>query len=65
MLAAESIKTIVLEAGADQCGIASTERFDDAPDGFHPCDVYSKCKSLVVFKKQIPPEGINAENPIT
>jgi len=50
--------------GADRCGIANAERFDDAPNGFHPCDIYSRCKSIVVFLKQMPPEVINTENPV-
>ena len=64
MLAAEDIKTIVLGLGADRCGIASTDRFDDAPEGFRPCDVYSKCKSVVVFLKQMPSDVINVDNPV-
>jgi len=64
MLAAEEIKSLALGLGADQCGIASTERFDGAPNGFRPRDVYSRCKSVVVFLKQMPPEVINAENPV-
>jgi len=63
MLKADNIKNISLGFGADQCGIANAERFDGAPSGFHPRDVYSKCKSVVVFLKQMPPEVINAENP--
>jgi epoxyqueuosine reductase QueG len=64
MLAPEEIKSIAPGLGADQCGIASAERFYDAPKGFHPRDVYSKCKSVVVFLKQMPPEVINSENPV-
>jgi epoxyqueuosine reductase QueG len=64
MLAAEDIKAIALGLGADKCGISSAERFDDAPKGFQPRDVYSRCKSAVVFLKQMPPEVIDAENPV-
>ncbi len=64
MLTAEDIKTITLGLGADRCGIANTERFDGAPIGFHPRDIYNKCKSVVVFLKQMPPEVINVENPV-
>ena len=42
MLTAEKIKSLALGFGADQCGIADPERFDGAPAGFHPRDVYSK-----------------------
>jgi len=64
MLAAVEIKSIALGLGADRCGIASVRRFDDAPTGFHPCDVYSKCKSVVVFLKQMPTDDIDADNPV-
>ena len=64
MLAAEDIKAIALGLGADKCGISSAERFDDAPKGFQPRDVYSRCKSAVVFLKQMPPEVIDAESPV-
>jgi epoxyqueuosine reductase len=64
MVTAEDIKTIAIGFGADQCGIASAERFDDAPFGFHPSDVYSRCKSVIVFLKRMPSDVINTENPV-
>jgi epoxyqueuosine reductase len=64
MLTAEEIRSIATGLGADKCGIAAAERFDMAPSGFHPRDLYGKCRSVVVFLKQMPPEVINAENPI-
>jgi epoxyqueuosine reductase len=62
MLNSEEIKSITLELGADKCGIASIDRFNDAPKGFRPSDIYSKCKSLVVFIKKMPSDVIMAEN---
>ena len=64
MLSAEKIKSIALGVGADKCGIASAGRFNKAPKGFHPHDVYSRCKSVVVFLKRMPSDVINAENPV-
>lgn len=64
MITSDEIKSIVLSLGADKCGIATIDRFFSAPEGFHPTDVYSKCKSVVVFLKRMPPEVIIAENPI-
>jgi Uncharacterized Fe-S protein len=46
------IKEIAYSLGADVCGIASIKRFDDAPKGFHPLDVYSETKSVIVFGKK-------------
>ena len=64
MLTSAEIKSIALGFGADQCGIASADRFDSAPKGFHPRDVYSKGKSVVAFLKQMPTDVINTENPV-
>lgn len=40
-LLAKEIKKMIMDSGADLCGIASVERFDDAPSGFHPCWNYA------------------------
>lgn len=50
----ETIKAVFYDLGADLCGIASVDRFDDAPEGFHPCDLYPQCKSVVVFARKFP-----------
>ncbi len=46
------IKEMSYSLGADVCGIGSIKRFNDAPKGFHPLDVYSETKSVIVFGKQ-------------
>lgn len=43
------VKEILFSLGADLCGIASVDRFDDAPQGFHPLDVLPSCKSVISF----------------
>jgi len=50
----QEIKKILFEMGADLCGIATVDRFADAPEGFHPYDVLPSCKSAVVFAKAFP-----------
>jgi epoxyqueuosine reductase len=45
------IKKLTYSLGADICGIASIERFVDAPKGFHPSDIYSEAKSVISFGK--------------
>jgi epoxyqueuosine reductase len=50
----DSIKAIFTQAGADLCGIANVESFTEAPKGFHPADIYTDCKSVIVFAKPIP-----------
>lgn len=57
-----NIKKIAVELGADLCGIASVERFQDAPPGFNPSDIYSKCKSVIVFAKRVPSSSLSAQN---
>lgn len=56
------IKAMAKDLGADLCGIASVERFQDAPVGFNPSDIYSKCKSVIVFAKRVPAGSLSAEN---
>jgi len=51
---ADEIKYRVKEMGADLCGIASVERFADAPAGFHPTDILKECKSVIVIAVRIP-----------
>lgn len=46
------IKEKAYSFGADICGISSIKRFDNAPKGFHPLNVYSETKSVIVFGKQ-------------
>jgi epoxyqueuosine reductase QueG len=57
----DKIKGIVLSFGADVCGIAHIGSFADAPEGFHPTDIYSGCKSVIVFGIALP-KGIAKVN---
>lgn len=45
----QKIKELVLRLGMDVCGVANIDRFDDAPAGFHPRDIFPDCKSVIVF----------------
>jgi len=56
------IKDIAKSLGADLCGIASSDKFNDAPQGHHPLDIYSKCKSVIVFAKKIPSGSMYANS---
>jgi epoxyqueuosine reductase len=58
------IKNLSLSLGAEKCGIASVHRFEKAPDGFHPKDIYAGYKSVIVFLIQMPTEIILASNPV-
>jgi epoxyqueuosine reductase len=43
------VKNISLQFGADLCGIATVDRFENAPEGFHPRDVMPECQSVIVL----------------
>lgn len=48
------IKKKAIQKGADICGVAPLSRFEDAPKGFHPRDIYPGCRSVVVFASHFP-----------
>lgn len=50
----EQLRQIILDYGAHVCGFADIDRFKDAPKGFHPCDIYSECNSVIVFGVALP-----------
>lgn len=53
-ISAAEVKSRAIELGADLCGIASIDRFCDAPDGFHPADVIKGCKSVIATAVRFP-----------
>ena len=59
------IKNAAYESGADICGIASIERFSNAPAGFHPSDIYKDTKSVAVFARRFPKGAVCTGNPLT
>lgn len=54
MIDSKSVKEIMFALGVDLCGIASIDRFDDAPKGYHPLDVLPTCKSVISFGCRFP-----------
>jgi epoxyqueuosine reductase len=48
------IKRIFKSLGADICGIAGIDRFDNEPKGYHPLDVLPSCKSVISFGCRFP-----------
>jgi epoxyqueuosine reductase len=60
----EKIKKVAFDKGVDLFGIASVDRFKNAPQGFHPKDIYSKTESVIAFAIKLPTETLFAENPI-
>lgn len=54
MMTSGDVKSIAWNLGADLCGIASIDRFEDAPKGFHPLDLLPTCQSVVSFACRFP-----------
>lgn len=50
----KKVKEIMISLGADLCGIAGIDRFGDAPEGYHPLDVFPTCKSVISFGCRFP-----------
>ena len=50
----KEVKDIMYSFGADLCGVASVDRFEEAPKGFHPLDVLPICKSVISFAVRFP-----------
>ena len=46
------VKKMTTELGVDLCGIAPADRFEGAPEGFHPRDVLPECQSVIVLACQ-------------
>lgn len=58
------VKNYVRSLGADLCGIASTERFDTAPQGYHPLDVMPSCRSVISFACRFPVGTLACTTPV-
>lgn len=54
MIDNKKVKEILRGLGADICGIAGIDRFDDAPIGYHPTDVLPTCRSVISFGCRFP-----------
>jgi epoxyqueuosine reductase len=44
-----AIKEISCQLGAEVCGIANINRFQQAPEGFHPRDIFPEAQSVIIF----------------
>lgn len=48
------IKETAYKYGADVCGIGSVDRFENAPDGYSPLDLFDKCQSVIAVGIALP-----------
>jgi epoxyqueuosine reductase QueG len=58
------IKQTLFKLGADFCGIASIDRFNESPEGYNPVDTLKSCKSVIVFGKKFLKGTLDCENTI-
>jgi len=54
MIDSTLVKLSAAQLGAGLCGIAPVARFEQAPAGFHPCDIWPDCRSVVVVACRFP-----------
>ena len=59
-----NLKQIFYDLGADICGIASIDRFNEAPEGFNPIDTLPSCKSVIVFGKKFLKGTLDCKNTV-
>lgn len=64
MVDRKKIKEIMFSLGADLCGIASMDRFADAPAGYHPSDVLPTCRSVISFGCRFPAGTLRCKSDI-
>ncbi len=62
MVDSEFVKQKAVALGADICNIASVDRFKDAPQGFHPRDIFPECRSVVVFLSHFPLSSLSCKS---
>ncbi len=60
----KEVKEMMYSFGADLCGVASVDRFKDAPQGFHPLDVLPVCKSVISFAVRFPVGALLCKTPV-
>lgn len=64
MTDSKKVKEIMYSLGADLCGVASLDRFDDAPLGYHPLDIFPMCKSVISFGCRFPKGTLYCKSPM-
>lgn len=60
----EEVKRIAHALGADLCGVAPIDRFEDAPQGYHPRDVLPDCQSVISLGIRFPVLALKSPSPV-
>ena len=63
-MTSREVKEIAYALGAELCGIAGLDRFSDAPEGYHPRDVWPECWSVISFACRFPAAGAACGNDV-
>lgn len=63
-ISSAEVKDIARSLGADLCGIAGLDRFSQAPEGFHPLDVFPDCQSVISFAVRFPVGTLVCKTPV-
>lgn len=65
MITSPEIKKMAMRCGADLCGIAPVERFEHAPKGFHPYDIYPQAKSVITIARREIESKLHSKSAVT
>ena len=63
-MTAEQFKEMAKALDTDLCGIASVDRFEEAPEGFRPQNIFSETKSVIVLAKRFPEGVFSSKSPV-
>lgn len=63
-MTSQEVKQLALALGADLCGIASIDRFAEAPKGYHPLDVLPTCRSVISLGIRFPVLALKSPAPV-
>ncbi len=63
-MTSRDVKEIMFSLGAELCGIASLDRFADAPEGYQPLDVWPECRSVISFACRFPAAVLACRSPV-
>jgi epoxyqueuosine reductase QueG len=64
MIESQEVKRMAKELGADLVGIASVQRFEAAPEGFKPTDIFPDARSVIALAKRFPNGVFSAGSPV-
>jgi epoxyqueuosine reductase len=64
VITARTAKDTARQLGADLCGIAPVNRFEQAPKGFHPRDLFPQTQSVLAVAKRFPEGPFHSRSPI-